>query len=165
MPLGRLAGMHRQLLRRLAAAAMTMLVLVLVSGCSTPSWLCLNPSGVSTVTIRAQPNANINSAVAVDLLFVRDDQLVTELLQTPALDYFARRDQIRRDFTDSDVRRWSWELAPGQQVDRASVSPPCGRKATFVFASYATPGDHRLRLGDDSAVVIILNERDFQVQP
>ncbi|TVR99125.1 MAG: type VI secretion protein [Rhodospirillales bacterium] len=146
-------------------SGLVLAVLLSASGCATPSWLCVNPSGVSNLTIRADPNANLDSAVAVDLLFVRDDQLTAQLLQTPALDYFARRDQIRRDYTENDVRRWSWELAPGQQVDRASVSPPCGRKATFMFASYATPGDHRLRLGDDRTVTVILGETDFQVQP
>jgi type VI secretion system protein len=135
----------------------------LLTGCSTPSWLCLNPGGVQRITLVTQPDTNLGRAIAVDVVFLTKDLPAQEIGKLTAHDYFVRRAQLLGDFPGS-VRVRSWELAPGQLVEKAHAEPPCNLQQTFLFADYAAPGDHRATLGDASTVQVTLGAEDFAIQ-
>lgn len=136
----------------------------LLAGCATPSWLCFAPDGPSTVTLIADPAANQQTAVTVDLVFITDKLAAQRITALSAQDYFEQRTQIERDFPTGVVRH-SWGLAPGQIERDVKVHPMCNRTGTVLFARYLTPGEHRQILGDQSAIVVSLNARDFTVSP
>lgn len=140
------------------------LALSVLAGCSTPSWLCLAPSGPSRVTLVADADANRTSAVAVDLLFISDPLAAQQIAPLTAEAYFSRRAQLERDFPTGLVIR-SWEITPGQILRDAAVHPDCNRVRTLLFARYGTPGDHRQSLGDAGSVVVSLKREDFTVSP
>lgn len=147
----------------LAAIKLVPAVLAL-AGCSTPSWLCWAPPGPSTATLFATPDANGNVAVAVDLVFIMDDLAAQQISVLSAHDYFERRAQLKRDF-GAGLQVRSWELAPGQILRDAPVSPTCNRVRTLLFARYSTPGDHRQVLTGGGPLVVSLAATDFTVSP
>jgi type VI secretion system protein len=122
------------------------------------------PPGPSTLTLVAAPDANGNSAIAVDLVFITDDLAAQQISALPASEYFARRAQFVRDF-GSGLQIHSWELAPGQIARDEPVHPTCNRVRTLLFARYATPGDHRQVLKGDSTAVVSLEASDFTLTP
>ena len=149
--------------RSFPALAGGLLVLVL-AGCSVvPSWLGGGKS-ISRMSIVSEADANLDGATAVDLVMSTSDDASAALLKLSARDWFLRRTQLLRDYPD-DIKVASWELAPGQAVQLAEVDSPGGLKDAIVFASFATPGDHRLRLGDDSRVRLTLGETDLRLGP
>jgi type VI secretion system protein len=131
-----------------------------LSGCS---WLCIAP-GPKSVTLIADPNANDDSAVAVDLVFISNKTEAKQVAALSASDFFSRREQLSRDFPDGMQVR-SWELAPGQVFRDQPTDATCPRAGTVLFAHYATPGDHRQMLSSDRDITIWLNPQDFKVGP
>ncbi len=100
----------------------------------------------TSVTIVATADANLNSPVALDLVFVRDAALVESLSATPAAKWFATREDTRRTFPDG-VGVVSVEVVPGQTLrltDPAQIHQHA--LAILAFASYPPPGEHRERL-------------------
>ncbi|MBI2708040.1 MAG: hypothetical protein HYX35_07010 [Proteobacteria bacterium] len=128
------------------------------SSTSTPS-----PSlTMNSVSMYATPDANQNSALAVDLVIVYNSNLMGTLNQMSAKTYFASSKQLLLDNpTLLDI--WHWELVPGQMVQ--NFQPPQNKGEAFgayVFANYQTPGDHRLRVTPDGIVNIILMKDDLK---
>ncbi len=100
----------------------------------------------SSVTVVATSDANQDSPVAVDLVFVRDPALLEMLNATPAAKWFATRIDLQRAFPEG-VGIVSLEVVPGQTrrlADHARIHQLA--LAVLAFASYPPPGDHRLRL-------------------
>ena len=134
------------------------------AGCSTPSWLCVAPGGPHTITLIADPSANGDAAITVDLVFISDQVVAEQVAALPAHEYFSRRDQLQRDFPGGMQVR-SWELAPGQIARDLPLDATCNRVRTLLFARYATPGDHRQTLGSAKNIIVWLNQEDFAVSP
>jgi type VI secretion system protein len=128
-----------------------------------PSWLGGGRS-ISRISIDADPEANQNSAVAVDLVMLTDPDAAAAIMKLSARDWFLRRQQFARDYPDG-LRIASWELAPGQILRDASVDSPGGMTDAIVFAGYRDDGDHRLRLGDGGRVRLMLGEKDVRLMP
>jgi len=149
---------------RLQRAATALALPAMLWGCATPSWMCVAPPGPSSVTLIAASDANDDTAVSVDLVFIDDELAAQALSALSAEEYFTRREQLRRDFGDG-VRTYSWGLAPGQIVRDAPLRATCNRARTLLFARYATPGEHRQVLGPAAAIVVALGARDFSVEP
>jgi type VI secretion system protein len=123
------------------------LLLLQLAGCAM-----LGYSGTrvdwSEVTLSAAPGANQNSPVAVDVVMVLDEAMLGRLAELPASKWFGARADLQKTFPQSLSYR-SWELVPGQtlRVPGATFGSP--RVAgVFIFANYATPGAHRLRVED-----------------
>lgn len=116
-----------------------------------------------SVTIAAAADANQNSPVALDLVFVRDPALVESLSATPAAKWFATRDDTLRTFPDG-VGVVSVEVVPGQTLrltDPAQIHQHA--LAILAFASYPPPGDHRERLQPTSdAYLLQLGPKGFK---
>jgi type VI secretion system protein len=105
---------------------------------SAPAW--------QTVTLTASADANQNSPVAIDLVFVRDAALAQTLTATPAAKWFATRADTLRAFPDT-LGVVSLEVVPGQTL-RLTDAATIGQRALVIlaFANYPPPGEHRERL-------------------
>lgn len=132
--------------------------LLLLSGCG--GWQ--RGLSLEEVAIEAQPDANNNTALPVDVALVVGPGVADQLAKMPAAEWFRRRAQLQRDFPDSLVVL-SWELVPGQ---RALARPDRGGIIDgYLFAGYGTPGDHRARLSfEDDQVKVLLQASGFVVQ-
>jgi type VI secretion system protein len=148
---------------RLAILLAWLATMLPLGGCATPSWLCWFPSGVSKVTLVTTPETNGGQAIAVDLVFVTQQLATQQIGALNARDYFIRRAQILRDFPQTVMVR-SWELAPGQLVQNAAANPPCNLVHTFVFADFASKGDHRATIAGGGPVQITLGPDDLSVK-
>ncbi len=126
-----------------------------LGGCAVPQALCFRPDAVRSVDLRAASDANGDRPVAVDLVFASDEAAADALAGLSAREYFARRDQLLADHPDG-IRVNSWELVPGQHVAGAGTAASCGTAATYLFADYASPGAHRLRLTQTGEIAVLL---------
>ncbi len=100
----------------------------------------------NSVTVVAASDANLNSPVALDLVFIRDPALVTTLSATSAAKWFATRSDTLSSFPEG-LAVVSLELVPGQTVrltDPAQIHQPA--LAILAFGGYPPPGEHRERL-------------------
>lgn len=139
----------------------------LLSGCKTiSSAVGLGPKPVTldwkTLVLRAEDDANANSAVALDIVFVRDTAVLDTLAAMSANKWFAGRADMLRSFPDA-LTVLSFELVPGQTI---KVPDKLWRSAdgrgVLAFAGYASQGEHRLRLARDTRGYLIqLGAQDF----
>jgi type VI secretion system protein len=112
------------------------------------------------------PTANQNRPIAVDVLLVRDKDLVKKLMSLSAADWFAQRAQFQRDYSDpKDLVVIHREWVPGQDIPCSNFTLNPKPRATILFANYFTKGDHRARLINGQSVLIRLNDEDFQIVP
>lgn len=116
---------------------------------------------IQSVSIYTDLDANQNSAVAVDLVLVYDDQLVKTFSSLSASKYFSSSPQLLLD-NPSLVSIWHWELVPGQTVQDFQVQQNADAYAGFVFANYLTPGDHRLKVAPNGVIKILLLKDDLK---
>lgn len=108
-------------------------------------------------------DANEDSPVAVDLLFVYDKKLLDALLNIPASEWFARREQFVKDYGNAlVVEKWEW--VPGQQIERINVAYRPGAQRVVLFADYVTEGDHRATADPQEPFRLVLGARDFSVE-
>ena len=108
-------------------------------------------------------DANEDSPVAVDLVFVYDKKLLETLLKTPATEWFAKRSQFLKDHGNAlAVENWEW--VPGQEVERISVSYRPGARRVVLFADYVTEGEHRATADPQQPFKLVLGARDFSVE-
>jgi type VI secretion system protein len=141
--------------RRAARLWLGPALMAALGGCAVPAALCFVPDTVRTVDLRATADANGDRPVAVDLVFARDEAAAAALASLSARDYFASRAQLQADFPGRLIVS-SWELVPGQHLDGAATGARCGVKATYLFADFASPGAHRLRLAESGRVTVLL---------
>jgi type VI secretion system protein len=144
----------------------------LLPGCGvvagTRSLLGLGPAPVApswqTLLLRADADAGANSALAVDVVLVKDTAVLSALLAMPAATWFATRDDVRRSYPEA-LTVYSYELVPAQHL-------PLDKKlwraekawAALVYVSYAGAGEHRARLLLDApAYVVQLGKQGFSV--
>jgi len=117
---------------------------------------------IQSVSIYATPEANQNSAIAVDLVIVHNLELLKTIGKMSAAKYFASVRQLLLD-NPSLLDIWHWELVPGQMVSYF-VPEQCTGAAygAYVFANYLTPGEHRLKVAPDGIVNILLLRDDLR---
>lgn len=104
------------------------------------------PALWKSVTVVASSDANQDSPVAVDLVFVRDPALLEVLNATPASKWFATRTDLQRAFPEG-VGVVSLEVVPGQTLrltDPARIHQLA--LVILAYADYPPPGEHRVRL-------------------
>jgi type VI secretion system protein len=131
--------------------ALAALLPLLLGACAEKPTLSL-PS----VAIQAEERANDFSPVAVDVVLVRDQKLVEELLKLTAGEWFQKREQMLRDHPGT-LSAHSWEVVPGQALTKKLPAEPAAW-AGLVFANYGKGGPHRLRVADAGPVAIRLGE-------
>ena len=112
------------------------------------------------------PAANNNSPIAVDLVLIRDKDLLKEIPKLSAHDWSQRRQQYLRDYPGSkQLVDYRWEWVPGQQIDCSTLVLSPKPKAIYLFADYATKGDHRMRIPLETGININLGTTEVEVTP
>ncbi|VVO48210.1 type VI secretion protein [Pseudomonas fluorescens] len=132
---------------------------VLLTGCSF-----FGPKvDLDSLTLDVAPKANDDTPSAVDFIAVNDPDLLKQLSGINASQWFAQREQYQRDYRQL-MSVWGLELVPGQFIDRQPF-PLEGKKAAglLVFASYNTPGAHRLRLDDQREAWLKFDSREMNL--
>lgn len=116
---------------------------------------------IESVSIYTEPDTNQNSAIAVDLVMIYDQELVKLIGQMSAAKYFtSSRELLLDNPTLLDI--WHWELVPGQVVQDFTPPQENGDAyAAYVFANYLTPGSHRIRVAPNGIVKILLMRDDL----
>ena len=142
-----------------ARAAVLVLALALAA-CGTDSRI-----KTRTVDMDVAPNANVDNALAVDLVLVYDSTLIPSFTELASAAWFKNRDQLKLA-NPTGIEVQSFEVIPGQKGPRYTVSGR-GNDAlgAFVFAAYDTPGPHRARIDGMPAVLLRLGEKGFAVAP
>jgi type VI secretion system protein len=139
----------------------------LLSGCNTMrSLVGMDPKPVApdwkALTLRAADDANSNSAIAVDVVLVKDAAMLDSLTNMPAAKWFATRAELQRTFPEA-LTVYPYELVPNQTV-KLNDKKWNGQKAwaALVFAGYANAGEHRARLLlNNAGYVVQLNAQGF----
>lgn len=117
------------------------------------------------IEFRIAPDLNDNYPVAVELIVVYTKALEKELGALTAQEWFERRAQFLRDFSKEEMQAFRWEWVPGQAVAPQEFDYNRGARSAILFASYATPGDHRVRVeAPNHALRVTLGEADFEVE-
>lgn len=150
----------------LSRCLVTVVATLFLASCALPGFLSFKGTrlGWDQVELSAAPGANQNSPVAIDIVLVLDDTMVERLNELTAAKWFGARADLLKTYPKAVSYR-SWELVPGQllRVPGASFGSP-RVTAVFVFANYATPGAHRLRVEElKNPIVVRLESQDFDV--
>ena len=119
--------------------------------------------GVDRLTLDVAPRANNDAPIAVDFVAVKDPDLLKQLSGLSARQWFDQREQLLRDNRDQ-LQVWGLELVPGQFLENHAF-PLGGQKAAglLVFADYANPGAHRLRLYQQPTAWLKFDSRDMNL--
>lgn len=141
------------------------LFLLAVSGCSLIFGSSPPEIDTRTISVEVSPSANHDSPVALDVVYVFDPQLLSQLQMLSADDWFRQRDDIRALYPKK-VAALSYELVPGQLGPIVHIT---GNKedaiGLFVFAKYQGAGTHRARLDRFEHVVVRLDPTDIVIAP
>ena len=118
---------------------------------------------LKTISLILDTDANYTSATEIDLVMVYKHELMKSLMKMKAAEYYALADQIRRDYPEM-LKVWHWELTPGQSLNNIPLSMCYRDKGPFgavIFARYLTPGDHRVRIGSETDIHVLLKREDL----
>lgn len=137
--------------------------IVLAESCAAASKVRSAFGGRVPVEVAIAPDANDDSPVAVDVLFVYDQKVLDELVKMRASEWFARRDQYVSDHS-REVSRTGWEWVPGQSISPFTLSYQAGLKKIVLFADYHTDGEHRALVHPQQPFRLLLRHRDFAVE-
>lgn len=121
-----------------------------------------SPVKLRGYTLQTTTEANDDSPVAVDVVVVTDRALVLPVSKLKAAEWFAQRAQLQLDHPDG-LQVTSLEPVPGQRMPWQRVRWKGKAVAAFVFAGYATPGDHRVRVDPFKWIVIELTDDSLAV--
>ncbi len=118
---------------------------------------------VQQVTIDAEKNANMGSMLIVDIVSAYDRQLVQDLESTINSEWFASKNKFIDQF-NGKIFVMSREIAPGKQIQLEYTTEIEEKPiATFIFANYESPGDHRAKVEKFKPIAITLEENEFVV--
>lgn len=135
-------------------AVLLALALAALGGCAT------NAGG--GLAVRSALDSNDTSPTRIDIVSVKDRQLIALLSGVDATSYFAMRDQVMRDYPLA-LHVQSLEVVPGWQL--RELVPDRHAAAVFVFVDYRTPGSNRLMLGADARGTLTLERDRFTWMP
>ncbi|MBT3508396.1 MAG: hypothetical protein HN472_02495 [Nitrospina sp.] len=141
------------------------IILILTSCSSIKSTVYFwEKNSFESIKIIAAPNANLNTAIAVDLVFAYDKEMVGELEKINARNWFKGKASYRLNFpTGFDVV--SWEVIPGQNAPQKPF-PENSKRALgiFIFANYAIPdGVYRARVDKLKYIELLLGEIEINI--
>lgn len=152
--------------RKLAAWCLSACIATVLAGCAMPSILSFKGDKVKwdALTFSASDDVNNNSPVAVDVVFVTDDAMLARIAELPASKWFAGRADLVSAYPKS-IQYRSWEFVPGQHRDVPGDTFDRPRvAAAFIFANYANPGAHRVRIEQFSGrLAVQLDDNTFSV--
>jgi type VI secretion system protein len=145
-----------------------LLTSLLITGCSANSyWSSVGlgrNNALRDISIEAMPDANRNSAVAVDLLFIKDPSLIPLLTQLSAPEWFAQKTVFIMHYSQQ-IMLASFEVVP---ITAPFTLPlPEGyesAKYVLLFTNYiAKNGQHVAELKDYQRLKIRLDREHYQL--
>ena len=117
------------------------------------------------IAVSVLDNVNQDHPIEVDVVMVYDKELLEELSNMPAAEWFQRRYQIENDSLGSQRLEFTtWEWAPGQLVEPINLLFTRKGRAAIIFARYLTPGEHRVVIDRHSRVQVFLGEKELEVR-
>lgn len=119
---------------------------------------------LTAISLHATPTVNKGYPIAVDVVFVYDKLAWDALTKLRAGEWFVARTDMKLLYAKQlDVL--SWELVPGQRVQRVPL-PERLRAAlgTVIFADYTGTGAYRAVLQNRSRVQVYLDAQGFEVR-
>ena len=118
----------------------------------------------SGLSVLAAEGANLNTPVALDIVFLRDEATFALISKLPASQWFASRKDLVKT-SPGGMSYLSMEIKPGQTLKFSTKSFDSARLAgAIVFADYLTPGEHRMRIDQlEGDLLMQLDERAFSV--
>jgi type VI secretion system protein len=147
----------------IAVRGMLLITLGLTISCGVASATRSMFGGSLPFNVTIAPDANENSAVAVDLVVVYDSKLVEQLLKKKAADWFKEKEQFLKDHPNQvDIHPWEW--VPSQGVGELTVPYRAGARKVLLFADYSTDGDHRWVVDPQQRFNLLLGNVDFTVE-
>lgn len=172
MTLDQRCARNRRQLGRALTGFLALASFVVLSGCGITDAFKSGPVfSMEWVALQASPQANGDQPVAVDLVILHQVELIERLEKLPAADWFDRKAQFARDFPKG-FTIISWELVPDQSIPARQLSDDELESATgdravgaYVFALYATPGDHRARVLTQTGIRVVLEADTFALEP
>ncbi len=152
------------LFARVGVFFLTLLVAGLLSSCSCSFGILNSFKSGPSVRFDVAPTLNNTSALAVDVVLIYDKALLETLLPLSASEWFARRDQLRKDYPEykKSYKVWPLELVPNQDTTLAIRDLRCV-KSGIVFADYYSPGDHRVHFVSTRRLEVALRSEGFEV--
>ena len=143
----------------LSIACLFVLLHLVLGGCASQT----ETIRVNSLVVDVSTGANDDTPIAVDFVAVMDEDLFRLLSDTTAKKWFADREQFFRDYRKM-YSIWSLELVPGQFIEFHDF-PFAGDTVVglIVFASYSSPGTHRLRLNESGRVWLRFDSREMRL--
>jgi type VI secretion system protein len=113
--------------------------------------------------VTVAPDANENSAIAVDLVVVYDNKVLDQLLKLKSTEWFARKQQFLNDYSNElAVKGWEW--IPSQVVEEQFVPYRSGARKVVLFADYHTDGEHRASVDPQMPFHLTLGPLDMTLE-
>ncbi len=110
----------------------------------------------------AAEEANQDSPVRIELLWVYDEELVGILSQMTAQEWFDQRTQLERLYGSAAFRSHYWERVPETNTIE-QLYYDGDAETGFVFAGYRSPGDHRAEITPSCSLKLQLERDKFAV--
>lgn len=121
--------------------------------------------GKQHIQVKIAGNANKDSPVAVDMLYVYNEKLLEQLITLTSKEWFEKKAQLIKDYPEgTGLDFWSWEWGPGQEIPVQKLPLRPDSIGGIIFASYHSPGPHRLSFDPAMDIKILLLEDEFLVQ-
>lgn len=120
-----------------------------------------------TVGLQAKPvrlvatsDVNSNQPLTVEIVSGNGASLIAKVSALTAQDWFSQRAALLKNYPN-DIRSSKWEILPGMGIAITLMHQPS--QAIFLFANYAGPGEHRLRLDTFNQPIIRLGKYRMEV--
>jgi len=122
------------------------------------------PVDIGSVTIDAAKDANKGAPFDVDLVFIYDSGLLATVAPQSAADWFKNKAEVTAKAGSSSISVISWRVTPGEEVPETPIDVPSGALGAFLFANYASPGDHRQSVEGAGTLAVTLGPDDASVE-
>ena len=150
---------HRRLLPALCGALLASSLASCSVGVTTRSLF----GETMDMHIRVDSIANDEYPLAMTMVYVYDDDLLTKLLALSAKQWYDTEAQLREQ-EGSKLDAYQWEWIPGQDT---TVSVPLGASAAgaIIFVNYFNDGQHRVRVEPNRDIDIVMGFDDVKITP
>jgi len=150
-------------LRKRAGAVLLAALTLVASACSMATKVRSMFGGDLPFYVVVMPEANENSAVAVDAVVVYNQNVLDQIMKLRASEWFAKKKQFMNDHRgDIDVQAWEW--IPDQVVPEQNIAYRAGARKVVLFADYASEGEHRAALDPQQRFRLVLDTLDLNVK-
>lgn len=131
-----------------------LLILLLVQGA------CAVGLQAKPVRLVATSDVNSNQPLTVEIVSGDGAGLISKVSVLTAQEWFSQRAAFLKDYP-KEIRSSKWEMLPGMGIEITLMHRPS--QAIFLFANYAGPGEHRIRLDTFNQPTVRLGKYRMEV--